>query len=66
MTWAVLYDLAAQDVHVIPCDDLISHDLHDGCVCQPTPELVVAADGDAWVQVHHSLDGREQTEEKRA
>lgn len=60
MSWSVLYDHADNDVHVIPCDDLIGHGLHGGCPCGPTPELVPRPDGsDGWVLVHHSLDGRE-------
>jgi hypothetical protein len=61
--WSVLYDLADNDVHVVPDDDLIGHQLDADCVCSPSPELVQRGDGgDGWVVVHHSLDGREQGE----
>lgn len=45
-------------VHVLPRNDLIEHEeIGDGCVCGPD-----------WLEsgaliVHHSLDGRELTEE---
>lgn len=50
-------------VHVIPRGDLIEHDTDgDDCACIPRPELQRGPDGDGWVLVHHSLDGREQRE----
>lgn len=63
MTWHVLYDATDTDVHVVPDADLVDHALDDRCVCAPTPQLVACALGqDAWVQAHHSLDGRETRE----
>lgn len=47
-------------VHVIPCNDLIEHtNEDDDCVCGPDVEFV---SGGAVI-VHHSLDGRELTED---
>lgn len=44
--------------HVVPDDDLRPHSLDTGgCWCRPTED-----DG---VVVHHSLDGREDYEERR-
>ena len=49
--------------HVYPVNDLVSHETEgDGCVCGPTSELVQAEHGDEWILIHHSLDGREQSE----
>lgn len=54
-------------VHVRPLDNLIGHDTTgDDCVCGPYAQAVLGDDGSmGWVMVHHSLDGREQTEEPR-
>lgn len=50
-------------VHVLPVGDLIEHEAAgDGCPCGPTPEMVRGDDGDGWLIVHHSLDGRERDE----
>lgn len=50
-------------VHVIPVGDLIIHDASDDCVCVPRAELVQGDQGDEWVMVHNSLDGREKDEQ---
>ena len=44
-------------------DDLIRHERCDTCPCGPDVQLV-RRDGepDAWLVVHHSLDGRERSE----
>jgi len=55
------------ELHVVPRGDLIEHRVeHDGeCVCGPRPEPSVNDDGRVdWVTVHHSLDGRERTEQE--
>jgi hypothetical protein len=45
--------------HVYPINDLVEHISEgDGCACGPTPRL----EGEAWIYVHHSIDGRELTE----
>jgi len=50
-------------VHVIPVDDLIEHVTSDECPCGPRQEPVGRDDGSTgWLVVHHSLDGREQSE----
>jgi len=60
--WAVVE--AGGAVHVVPCADLVHHELGESCVCGPTPELVHRDLGpEGWMYTHHSLDGREATEE---
>ena len=47
--------------HVYPVNDLVEHELEgDDCACGPTVEFVEGGE----VVVHHSLDGREASEEK--
>lgn len=49
--------------HVMPVDDLIEHTAAEDCSCGPNPERVPRkSGGDAWLFVHHSLDGRERQE----
>ena len=47
--------------HVYPNGDVIEHDRtsDDGCVCGPSLVRLEREQGDAYVVVHHSLDGRE-------
>jgi hypothetical protein len=51
-------------VHTYPVNDLIEHDTDSGdCLCGPATEPVPLDDGTiGWQVIHHSLDGREQTE----
>lgn len=51
-------------LHVHPVGDVVEHDTNgDGCVCGPATEPVFRKDGSTgWLIVHHSLDGREQSE----
>jgi hypothetical protein len=51
-------------VHTYPNKDLIEHDTESGdCVCGPKVEAVFREDGsNGWHVLHHSLDGRENTE----
>jgi len=54
------------NMHVYPVNDLVEHDTEHGtdCVCGPRVRPVVRDDGSiGWVITHHSLDGREKTEE---
>lgn len=53
--------LNASMLHIVPTDDLIEHDTfgEQDCVCGPDLDLVETANGDRWLVVHHSLDGRE-------
>lgn len=61
--WQPCEHVAADEVHVLPVDDVIEHGAVD-CMCGPRTEPVRRDDGSVgWVVVHHSLDGREQTEE---
>lgn len=52
----------SNDAHVVPNGDLIEHATNGDCPCGPTPQLVDTPNGDGWVYVHHSLDGREAHE----
>ena len=58
-------DEGSGPVHVVPCGDLIEHELDgDECVCGPDVEYF-REDGTAFLVpliTHHSLDGREQFE----
>lgn len=50
-------------VHVAPLSDVVEHEDSDTCPCGPTLQEETRADGtSAWLVVHHSLDGREETE----
>jgi hypothetical protein len=51
-------------VHVFPVNDLIAHETAgDTCICGPATEPVERDDGSyGWLIVHHSLDGREESE----
>lgn len=53
-------DEPVNELHVIPLNDLIEHRSADDCPCGPAARPVVRDDGSmGWLQVHHSLDGRE-------
>jgi len=56
----------SDELHVRPMADLIEHTMgEDGteCPCGPTADPVMREDGSCgWVIVHHSLDGREASE----
>jgi hypothetical protein len=50
-------------MHVMPVSDLIEHTASEDCPCGPRPERIAQKNGgDAWMFVHHSLDGRENSE----
>lgn len=53
--------------HVVPVADIVEHDSDGGdCACGPQVEAVMRDDGsNGWLVVHHSLDGRELTEDAR-
>lgn len=57
------------NVHVIPQDDVIDHEVGDDCICGPDFELLsrvdhrwVPVEPYRWLVMHHSLDGREMRE----
>jgi hypothetical protein len=53
----------SQTVHVLPVNDLVEHDSEGtDCVCGPRVARVETDDGDGWIVIHHSLDGRERDE----
>ena len=58
------YTVPPNTVHVVPHDDLIRHTMADDCLCGPSAEHLANDDGDGWLFVHHSLDGRELDEMK--
>lgn len=64
--WVALGPLPNSNVaHTAPIDDGIEHDVSDNCecICGPNLEHLQRDDGsNAWLYVHHSLDGREQNE----
>lgn len=46
-------------VHVLPVNDLVTHQEHDDCICGPNVEPVLSDDGSCgWLISHHALDGR--------
>lgn len=47
------------DLHVIPFNDWIQHELADNCVCIPETESL---ENGYWMYTHASLDGRELNE----
>ena len=50
-------------LHVVPVGDLIEHATTDECPCGPRGQSAKRDDGSVrWLIVHHSLDGREQSE----
>lgn len=55
-------------LHVSPVDDLIAHDTSTSepdCPCGPRAEPAKREDGSVgWLIIHHSLDGREQEEQR--
>lgn len=50
-----------KELHVVPVDDVIEHELDAVCPCGPTPELARMSP-DIYLYKHHSLDGREKKE----
>ena len=53
------------ELHVVPLNDLVEHDTEGDCVCVPDARPVNREDGSAgWLMVHHSLDGREASEDR--
>jgi hypothetical protein len=51
--------IAVTNVHVMPNEDLVAHEVSDECVCGPDTEFV---GDDTILHLHHSLDGREHSE----
>lgn len=55
---------ADDTVHTIPLDDQIIHDHSADCPCGPTAAPSPMPEGrTGWIVTHHSLDGREASEE---
>jgi len=60
--WAFWSRPMADELHVIPVDDLVDHACQD-CPCGPTVDATHREDGTiGWGYKHHSLDGRELSE----
>lgn len=58
--------MSASDYHVYPLGDLIEHDTNgeQDCICGPEIIPVERDDGSfGYLVSHHSLDGRELTEQ---
>jgi hypothetical protein len=55
--------LALRELHVLPLDDLLEHELDEDCFCGPDFLPVDQDDGSIhWLYQHHSADGREHSE----
>ncbi|MCA3152070.1 MAG: hypothetical protein ING77_12920 [Rhodocyclaceae bacterium] len=52
--------LKADELHVVPLDDLREHELDGACWCKPVEDVEHPG---LWT--HHALDGRENYEEGR-
>lgn len=50
----------ADNIHIVPVNDLREHDLSPDCWCKPTPH-----DDCLGLWTHHSMDRREEYEEGR-
>ncbi|MFI8206887.1 hypothetical protein [Streptomyces sp. NPDC085937] len=51
-------------LHVVPLGDAVEHEADDDCICGPTLKPITGDGGTiVWLMVHHSLDGREATED---
>ena len=63
MTWRSHTD--GSPVHVWPETDIVEHDVDsDDCICGPDTVPVARQNGSVgWMIRHHSLDGRERTED---
>ena len=47
--------------HVLPINDIKSHQEESSCICSPTVEIVESGD---MLIIHNSFDGRENKENK--
>lgn len=57
------YDYQNGAVHVRPINDAIAHWESEDCPCGSSVEHIERdGGGDAWMYIHHSLDGREASE----
>jgi len=55
--WGIYETL--REVHVVPEDDLLAHELSETCACQPKIIPILREDGSTgWVVVHAAWDGR--------
>ena len=46
------------EVHVVPVNDEIVHDMTEDCECRPRVEMVEGSSPDVWLVVHDAADGR--------
>lgn len=59
--WRVKRPDDVWELHIVPVDDLASHDLRSGqCACRPQEDTEAP---NMWA--HHSYDGREEYEQGR-
>lgn len=61
--WAILGSAVLGSQHVIPLDDLITHELSPTCECKPAAECVPMQAGMGFLWGHNALDGREAIED---
>jgi hypothetical protein len=48
--------MSDSEIHSVPVNDLIEHEISEDCVCGPTVEYC----NPGWHYMHHSLDNREK------
>lgn len=61
--WADRWEIWQLDggniAHVMPINDAVLHEIHEGCVCGPEVEPLAREDGTiGWMISHPALDGR--------
>lgn len=52
--WAIITH-TDDHIHVLPIDDMITHEMSDTCSCGPTQSV----ENNTCIVLHNSLDGRE-------
>lgn len=57
LDWDTLWRLFGErdEMHVVPVDDLVAHELENDCVCGPYIEFLGGQD---FLVAHEALDGR--------
>jgi hypothetical protein len=52
--------LEPDELHIVPCEDLIHHELGQDCICGPDIDLVLDSytPGGLKIILHMALDGR--------
>lgn len=56
--------MAVGDIHVVPIEATVQHDLDEGCVCVPRIEPVLHAGGTpGWMLTHRCMDPRDPADQ---